>query len=498
MYSCDFCDKSFHLLTHLSNHLTEHTGEFPYTCDKCPQSFTLQSHLSNHIVTNHHPLVSLTASLSCFKCALSFEQFCDLSEHIKSFHDPSLFYPCEECELAFPTRSYLETHILSDHKTPLFQFDGPIQDSFDFNDFSPIKTVRSATYNLNKAKQMNDIQKDASIQDFNITVNNSDQNATIKCSAGFYTQVAMPSFSTLAKRSVFTKSKVAITVDEVTITKEMGGLESNRLMHFSFMAEQKSYGGVAVHLHHSTRTIQIQGSHVMPDSSRAAVWFVKNATITRFKEQAIAKKYEINAFNAAVKRLPLNNINISNDSNESVNSCQSCYSTFNTQSKPSRCDFCSKYFHKTNCLKDHMKTCSMSPKVISLSIYPGSTSSSTISTLVTPSSLTNLSPPTEISPQTSSDCLTLASPSSVSLPAYLQQSLSTPMPSLIPGLQTSVTFVPITTIDTSHGISHSAHITPSLDDGFPDPPIIAPPIQPQIPKKKSTFKSLHHHLPTLK
>ena len=45
------------------------------------------------------------------------------------------------------------------------------------------------------------------------------------------------------------RASILTTVDEVSITKELSGLESNRLMHFTFMADQKGLGGVAVHLH---------------------------------------------------------------------------------------------------------------------------------------------------------------------------------------------------------------------------------------------------------
>ena len=133
-------------------------------------------------------------------------------------------------------------------------------------------------------------EKDASINDFDVTVNNTDQNATIKCSSGFYIQVAKGCFVSLLNSSVFTKDKIAITVKSITMTNEQSGLESTRLIHFSFMNEENILGGVAVHLHHSTRTIQIQGSQIMPDSARAALWFLNNFVTDRFKELAKTKK----------------------------------------------------------------------------------------------------------------------------------------------------------------------------------------------------------------
>ena len=47
-------------------------------------------------------------------------------------------------------------------------------------------------------------------------------------------------------------------IDEVKITNDLKGLEATRLISFLFMSGQAYLGGVKVHLHHSTRNIQIQ------------------------------------------------------------------------------------------------------------------------------------------------------------------------------------------------------------------------------------------------
>ena len=64
-------------------------------------------------------------------------------------------------------------------------------------------------------------------------MNNNDQNATIKCSSGFYTQVAKACFVTLEKHSVLTKAKVVTTVNDIIKTFDTKGLEATRLLHFS-------------------------------------------------------------------------------------------------------------------------------------------------------------------------------------------------------------------------------------------------------------------------
>ena len=82
-------------------------------------------------------------------------------------------------------------------------------------------------------------------------MNNSDQNATVKCSSGFYIQVARASLGTLNKRSVLSSCDIAMTVDQVTVTEDKTGLEATKLLSLSLMSDQKLLGGVKVHFHHS-------------------------------------------------------------------------------------------------------------------------------------------------------------------------------------------------------------------------------------------------------
>ena len=261
-----------------------------------------------------------------------------------------------------------------EHQTNFIpQFDGPGQELFEFTDGFNVN--RTAGFTFNQEKQTEKIKKDTKINDYEVNINNSDQNATIKCSTGFYIQVARACFVTLDKTSIITRGKTAITIDDVTITKDQAGVESTRLFHFSFMSDLKSLGGVAVHLHHSTRTIQVQGSHYMPDASRAALWFVNNVILVRFKDQAKAKNFAIQNCNETFRKDAQTVNNHTKTSTEPNNSCHSCNLVFNTKSKPSLCEKCAKYFHKTNCLKDHVKTChgvksDISPGFSSLPVPP--------------------------------------------------------------------------------------------------------------------------------
>jgi hypothetical protein len=347
------------------------------------------------------------------------EQFCDIAEHIYCCHDQAKFHPCEECEFSFPTSSTLEAHIVNDHDR-IPQLDGPILANYDFSDINILADVpgeiRTKNYAFNKTKQMKEIKRDAKIVDFEVKVNNEDENCTIKCSSGFYIQVARSCFSSIDKTTVLTIDNVAITIQDVKISMEKNDHEVNRLIHFLFYSKMQPHGGVKVHLHHSTSTIQVQGGSIMPDSTKAALWFLNKVIVKKFKEQAKAKKYAIKNINEVIQGIeaPSNLV-------RAPNSCQSCNRSFNTQSKPSMCSSCSKFFHKINCLKDHLRFCS--PRPSSCSSLPPLSSSA-------PSSW-----PPEASGSTSR---TLApsriNPEDVHLP--LSSSLA------IPGLQTSISFVP--------------------------------------------------------
>ena len=159
-------------------------------------------------------------------------------------------------------------------------------DLFDFDDSLPSGSVRHANYALNQTKQTTKIVEDAAIDDYSVSINNSDQNITIKCSSGFYLQVAKPCFTTLKDGSVMNKASIAISLDDVKVTLDKNNVEATHLLHFSFMSNMSSCGGVRVHLHHSTCTIQMQGSHVMPDKTRAPVWFLNAIVLNKFKDLA--------------------------------------------------------------------------------------------------------------------------------------------------------------------------------------------------------------------
>ena len=396
-FTCVLCTLTFTSAKLLDSHLRHIHDCLPsaFKCHICDNVCENANDFLVHIETLHSRCHNLQLIIvyKCLTC--EYETGCedDLKKHIETVHIQSPVVACEFCDLSFNDSSNLKNHITLFHSNSsqdyqiypwlhpdlkmhvdsvnhlqnIPQVDGPNQELYEFSDLPSACSSRSASYSLNQEKQTRKIIEDASLNDYEVTVNNADQNVTIKCSSGFYIQVAKASFVTLEKPTVLSATNVTITVDDVIKTKDMNGLEATKLIHFSFLNEQVSLGGVAVHLHHSTRTIQIQGSQIMPDSTRAALWFLKNVTIVRFKDIAKTKKFAIKTFNDAAakiskKRAP-------NSPNLQPNSCQSCNNIFNTQSKPSQCIFCNKFFQK-RCIKEHHKECLKLSSSTSLSSAP--------------------------------------------------------------------------------------------------------------------------------
>ena len=377
-HGCPFCTLTFTSEEHLNGHLMNYHSCFPtaFKCHVCEIVYRAKSDFLDHIQTLHISSnnLQLIIMYKCLNCYYETRSESDLQRHIETSH-LSPVVTCEVCNLSFNDSRNLNNHISLFHSNPstlltpschpdlpmhvdgelllqnIPQIDGPNQELYEFADLPAVSSSRTASYSLNQGKQTRKIIEDASLNDYEVTVNNADQNATVKCSSGFYIQVAKASF-TLEKPTVLSAANVTVTVDEVIITKDKNGLEATKLIHFSFMNEQEALGGVAVHLHHSNRTIQIQGSHIMPDSTRAALWFLNNVTLIRFRNIAKTKKFEIKNFNDAAVKIPKKRV----PNHPNLNSCQSCHSIFNTQSKPSQCICCSKFFHK-RCIKEHLKEC---------------------------------------------------------------------------------------------------------------------------------------------
>ena len=124
-------------------------------------------------------------------------------------------------------------------------------------------------------------------------------------------------------------------------------------------------GVVRVHLRHTTRLVQVQGSAKMPDKTTAAVWFTEQVLSDKFRQLAKARSFKITEFNEKI-------LEMSRSHHQAVNSgkfCSQCNSLFVGQSKPAQCSRCQHLVHR-KCIKDHSTSCNITSDKVDNSSFP--------------------------------------------------------------------------------------------------------------------------------
>ena len=186
----------------------------------------------------------------------------------------------------------------------------------------------------------------------------------------------------------------------------------------------------------------------MPTKERSPVWFINNIVLPKFKDLAKAKQFAIKTTNSAVldinskKKKPSTSppTSLSASPSQRDNNCNSCLQIFDTKSRPSICNACERYFHKTKCLREHTKTCRQQSQ------HNSSTNTARPAVMTSlPSTLADT-----LSSTTTSTSMGIPSSSNgtlVTLPPTLPPISSGPLlpqPERLTGLQTLVSFVPHT------------------------------------------------------
>ena len=209
------------------------------------------------------------------------------------------------------------------------------------------------SFTLDRNKQLKKLKKDSNIKDFEIEISPSDKNVNINCSTGFYTKVALPSFQDLAVGHTLPVGDLSVKCHDITNRTDASGATTTTVIMFRMCQNNLSLGGVTIHLHHTTRNIQVQGSALLPDKKLAPVWFVDNVLKERFSQLSESQAYDINTFNRAVGDMVTNHM-------QKVNTktlCGGCNVHFSGRSVPELCTNCNMYFHKFKCLNSTNHAC---------------------------------------------------------------------------------------------------------------------------------------------
>ena len=232
----------------------------------------------------------------------------------------------------------------------------PVTDSSSSNHpHLPSASHRTANFALNKAKQVQNLGADTNLDDFSVNVNDNDKNVNIQCSTAVYEAVVKPLFSNFTKGSNFKCNNISVSCSHVDYNRDKNCFEFNRVLHIILGGSgQFNIGKVTIHLHHTKRSIQMQGSALMPDGSRTPIWFLTHFLWDTLVSIAAEKRLDI----AKIVRDAIENRTTENKTTENIaNICQHFTRLFDTKSKPTPCNHCLCYFHKTSCLPAHSSSC---------------------------------------------------------------------------------------------------------------------------------------------
>ena len=244
--------------------------------------------------------------------------------------------------------------VSTDQFSPIPQVDGPlspssltsVQSMGASRELRP-DNVRTANYSLDRNKQLSRLCKDTRIEDYDITVSPVAHNVTIKCSAGFYTKVVLTSFANMSLQYQNKVDDIIIKCTKVEGQVDETGASVTAKVVFDLSNEKgrdkSTIGTVTVHLHHTSRKVQLQGSALVYGKVRAPIWFVDKFLKRIFSHNARSKSLDITNFNNAVHDILANHLQKRNDQDR----CKACSSPLTGRSVPEYCSFCRGTYHRS-------------------------------------------------------------------------------------------------------------------------------------------------------
>ena len=313
-------------------------------------------------------------------------------------------------------------------------------------------SVKFERYRLNQKKQLNKLKQDASISNlFSITVSPTEQSVSILCSTGFYALVAVPALSSITIGSKRQVAGVALFCNDITGKVDYIGATVNAVIHLRYSSsDPTSNGCIVVHIHHTVRKVQIQGSSMIDRRMRANVWFVENYLLEMFTTMSQSKAFNTSEFNTAVTKMVSNHIEKMNAKEK----CAACLGLFSGRSVHEKCNVCFKNFHKKcsssaghqcisklNCIESESQRFPVSfastsglsaMQSASSSISSGTLTTATISTILSPAVYASATSPPNA---TTTNTRHLLVPTSCTAPTRTTMSsptisLSYPLPSI--------------------------------------------------------------------
>ena len=225
----------------------------------------------------------------------------------------------------------------------------------------PSVTTRNVDYALNRDKHLRKLQKDATIDDFNIEINNKDQNVNIHCNTGFYTTVAVPALQGLSSGQIKVVQGITVQCQDIIGNFDSSNANQTTILYFRLSQNKESLGCVRIHLHHTARKVQLQGSSVLPDQKSAPVWFTDCVLKEHFTRMSREKSSDIRKFNQSVSGM----ISTHLTKKQEPQKCEGCKAPFNKRSTPEYCPQCNLFFHKFKCYPTPKHPCNNKKRSLS-------------------------------------------------------------------------------------------------------------------------------------
>ena len=165
--------------------------------------------------------------------------------------------------------------------------------------------VRNADYTLNRDKLLNNLIRDSDKPDTVVEVNNHDSNVNIQCNSGYFHAVVRPSFSSLDDERitrVINGLSVSLPTPPKTL-KDSTSLNQTLLYQFIVTTLGNLPIKVSVHLHLTSRLIQVQGGARLANTT-AAIWFHNHFVtnlLNQFAQHAGISRRIVNTINHKIQ-----------------------------------------------------------------------------------------------------------------------------------------------------------------------------------------------------
>ena len=223
--------------------------------------------------------------------------------------------------------------------------------------------VHQTQYKLNEHRQIDKLRNDSHFNDFSIVISPSQQNVNIQCNPGFYSVLLRPCLEIFYPGAEIIQADNSVVIqcrDTSKKTDKSGSVVNNVIFLRVYQADSSNnLGAITIHLHHTSRKVQLQGSAKMYNGTTIPVWFLENFLLNQLELLASSHSYDISELNSKIQELV--------DTNTFATKalyCSMCNVLIKGKVKET-CISCSGVFHK-KCISDHH--CGVPDRILSQSL----------------------------------------------------------------------------------------------------------------------------------